>query len=105
MATQLSFNAVTTNADGSPLTLPVTYTALIDTVTPPVKAYAVPATVTPVNGVVTVSFAALGFTPAANQEYFAEVTATDSAGTSAPSNEVSFTNTVVPSAPTGLKVG
>jgi len=104
MATELSFNAVTTNVDGSPLTLPVSYTALIDTVNPPVKSYAVPAT-TPVNGVITVTFAQLGFTPAANQEYYVEVTATDSAGTSAPSNEVTFTNTVVPSAPTGLKVG
>jgi hypothetical protein len=105
MATELSFNAVTTNADGSALTLPVTYTALIDTVNPPVKAYPIQANIAPVAGLIIVTFAELGFVPAANQKYFVEVTATDSAGTSGPSNEATFTNTVVLSEPTGLKVG
>jgi hypothetical protein len=106
MSSQISFNAVTTAADGSALTEPVSYTAFIDTANPPVKSFAVPAAnvTAAVAGVITVTFAALGFVPVNDTPYFVDVTATDADGTSAPSDIVTFTNKVVPSAPTGLKV-
>jgi hypothetical protein len=104
MQTQISFTAPTTNADGSALTQPLTFNALIDTVNPPVKSYAVPATATVVAGVVTVTFAQLGFVPVNGATYYAEVTATDASGASGPSNEATFVYTVAPAAPTGLKV-
>lgn len=103
MQTEISFIVPTTNADGSPITEALSFTALIDTVNPPVKAYAVPATATITSGVCTVTFAQLGFAPVNGTTYFAEVTATDASGTSAPSSEVTFTYAVPPSAPTGLK--
>ena len=106
MSSEISFNAVTTAVDGSALTEPVSYTAFIDTVNPPVKSFVVPAAnvTAAVAGVITVTFAALGFAPVDNTPYFVDVTATDAAGTSAPSGVVTFTNVAVPSAPTGLKV-
>lgn len=107
MYSQFSFVAPTTNADGSPLTtFPITYTVLVDTVNPPVKAFPIPAAdVTVVAGVITVTFAQIGFTPAANTSYFAAVEAADAAGTSALSDIVTFNEAVVPAAPTGFKVG
>lgn len=104
MQTEISFNSPTTNADGTPITQALTFTALIDTVNPPVKSYAVPASATIAAGVVTVTFAQLGFTPVNGTTYFVDVTATDASGTSAPSGEVTFTYAVPPSPPTGLKV-
>lgn len=103
----ISFNAPTTNADGSAITLPLNYIALIDTVNPPVKSFAVP----PANvgaavaGLITVTFVQLGFAPVDKVAYFVEVEAQDSFGTSIPTAALSFTYTApVPSAPTGLKV-
>jgi hypothetical protein len=104
MQTEISFNSPTTNADGTPITQALTFTALIDTVNPPVKSYAVPASATIAAGVVTVTFAQLGFTPVNGTTYFVDVTATDASGTSVPSGEVTFTYAVPPSPPTGLKV-
>lgn len=103
MATELSWNAVTASSDGSPLVGAVSYTAYIDTVNPPVKAYPVPSTDAPVAGVLTATFASLGFVPVGNTTYYADVTATDTAGTSVPSGVVTFSNAVAPAAPTGLK--
>ena len=104
MQTEISFNSPTTNADGTPITEALTFTALIDTVNPPVKSYAVPASATIAAGVVTVTFAQLGFTPVNGTTYFVDVTATDASGTSVPSGEVTFAYAVPPSPPTGLKV-
>jgi hypothetical protein len=106
MSSQISFNAVTTATDGTTLTEPVSYNALIDTVNPPVKSYAVPAAnvTAAVAGVITVTFAQLGFTPTDDVTYYVDVTATDADGTSAPSSVVSFVNKAVPAAPTGLKI-
>lgn len=104
MQTEISFTAPTTNADGTPLTEALTFTALIDTVNPPIKSYAVPATVAPVAGVVTVTFAQLGFVPVNGTTYYVEVTATDASGVSAPTAVDTFVYAVPPSAPTGLKV-
>jgi hypothetical protein len=104
--TQISFTVPTTNTDGSAITEPLSYSALIDTVNPPVKAYAVPAAqvAAAVGGVVTATFAQLGFTPVKNTDYFVDVIATDAEGSSAPSAMVAFAYSVVPNAPTGLKV-
>jgi hypothetical protein len=104
MQTEISFNVPTTNADGSPITEALTYTALIDTVNPPVKSYAVPATAPITAGVCTVTFVQLGFVPVNGTTYYVDVTATDASGTSVPSGEVTFIYMVPPSAPTGLKV-
>jgi hypothetical protein len=103
--TQVSFNVPTTNTDGSAITEALSYSVLIDTVNPPVKSYAVPAAVVAVAGVVTVTFAQLGFVPVKNTDYFATATATDADGTSAMSADFAFAYSVVPNAPTGLKVG
>lgn len=102
--TEISFDVPTTNADGTPLTEALSFTALIDTVSPPVKSYAVPATATITSGVCTVTFAQLGFVPVNGTTYFIDATATDASGTSVPSNEATFTYSAPPSAPTNLKV-
>ncbi len=104
MQTEISFTAPTTNSDGSPLTEALSYVALIDTVNPPVKSYAVPSTATITSGVVTATFAQLGFKPVNGSTYYVEVVATDADGSSQPSGEVTFTYSVPPSPPTGLKV-
>jgi hypothetical protein len=104
--TTLSFAAPTLNTDNLPLTEPLTYTAYIDTVNPPVKSFAVPAAniAAAVAGIITATFAQLGFTPVKNVDYFVDVTATDADGTSAPSAIVQFAYSVAPKGPTGLKV-
>ena len=104
MQTELQFTAPTTNVDGSAINEPLSFAALIDTVNPPVASYAVPAAATITSGVVTVTFAQLGFKPANGTTYFVDVTATDASGTSQPSGVVSFAYSVPPSAPTGVKV-
>lgn len=104
MLTEISFTAPTTNADGSALTEALSFTALIDTVNPPIKSYSVPATATITSGVVTATFAQLGFTPVNGTTYYVEAIATDASGSSQPSGEVTFTYAVPPAAPTGLKV-
>ena len=101
---KISFLAPTTNADGSPLTLPLTFKVYIDTVNPPVKSYDVPASIAVQAGSVTATFAQLGFTPAANEVYYAGATAIDSAGESALSTVAIFTYAVVPATPTGFTV-
>lgn len=105
--TQIQFNAPTANTDGSAITEALSYVALIDTVNPPVKSYAVPAAqvAAAVAGLVTVTFAELGFVPVKNTDYFVSVTATDTDGTSADATVDTFKYAVVPNAPTGLKVG
>lgn len=108
MATELSFTGSTVqDSAGNPVT--VTYTALIDTVNPPLKPYTVPSGIVPDgNGTITVTFAQLGFAPVPGVSYFVEVTATDVSGTSAPSPVISFSNAItipVPPAPTNPKVG
>lgn len=106
MSSEVSFTAVTTATDGSALTEPVNYAVQIDTVSPPVKSYPVPAAnaAAAVAGTITATFAQLGFTPVEDTPYFVDVTATDADGTSAPSGIVTFTNKAVPNVPTGLKV-
>jgi hypothetical protein len=106
MQTEIQFVVPTTNTDGSPITLALTFVAFIDTVNPPVKSFAVPAAdvAAAVSGTVTSKFTSLGFVPAANTDYFAEVVAIDTNGTSAPSTVFSFAYLVVPAAPTSLKV-
>lgn len=104
MQTEISFIAPTTNADGSALTEALTFVALIDTVNPPVKSYAVPADATVTSGTVTATFAQLGFAPVNSSTYYVDVIATDASGSSQPSGEVTFIYAVPPSAPTGLKV-
>jgi hypothetical protein len=104
MQTEISFIAPTTNADGSVLTEALTFAALIDTVNPPVKSYAVPADATVTSGTVTATFAQLGFAPVNGTTYYVDVIATDASGSSQPSGEVTFIYAVPPSAPTGLKV-
>lgn len=103
--TEISFSAPVLNTDGSPIVEPLSYIVAIDTVSPPQKQYAVPTTISPVNGVTTVKFSDIGFAPVQNTAYFADVVAFDADGASIPSTSVSFKYDVVPSAPTGLTVG
>ncbi len=106
--TKFTFTAPTTNADGSAIAAGETlsYNVLIDTISPPVKSYAVPAAevATATNGNITVTFAQLGFVPVEGTTYYADVVAVNAAGTSAPSSGVSFTYAVVPTAPSGFTV-
>lgn len=104
--TQLQFSVPTTNTDGSAIVEPLSFTAFIDSISPPIKSFAVPAAnvTAAVGGVVTVTFAQLGFAPVKGTDYFVDVTATDADGTSAPSAILGFAYSVVPNAPTGLKV-
>jgi hypothetical protein len=101
---KISFTVPTTNTDGSAITEALSYTALIDTVNPPVKGYPVPATAVPVGGVVTATFSQIGFAPVNGTTYYATATATDASGTSGDGNIVVFTYTVVPNPPTGFIV-
>jgi hypothetical protein len=110
LPTKISFVAPTTYNDGvTPLPNPdaLTYTALIDTVNPPVKGYPLPAAETSAvpGAAMTATFAQLGFTPVPGSTYFAAATATDVAGTSTLSNVVSFLYALPPAAPTGFTVG
>lgn len=103
--TKVSFTLPTANTDGTPIAEALTEAVFIDTVNPPVKSYAVPASVTPVAGVLTVTFVQLGFTPVPGTDYFAAAEVSDADGTSAMSSVVSFKFEVVPNAPTGFTVG
>ena len=111
MVSKFVFTPNATNTDGSALTAAqiaaLSFTLYADTVTPPVKAFAVSAgvaTADETSGVVTIPFAAVGFAPIDNTEYFCAITETDSAGTSPLSPIINFTNVVVPGAPTGFSV-
>lgn len=99
LQTKLTIVAPTTNTDGSAITLPLSYTAFIDTVNPPVKSFAIPAAEI-TTGTFAVTFAQLGFVPAPGTDYFASVDCSDTDGTSLMSADVSFKYAVVPSAPT-----
>lgn len=109
MSTQtfISFVVPTANTDGSLITEALTYKLLIDTVNPPVKSFVVPTAniAAAVAGVVTVKFTDIGFVPVKGQDYFASSVATDTDGSSALADVVSFAYSVVPNAPTGLKGG
>jgi hypothetical protein len=107
LQTFLTFTLPTQNTDGTPITKALSATAFIDTVTPPVKSFPVPAAniAAAAAGVVTVTFVELGFTPVAATDYFVDVTVTDADGTSSPSASLQFGYSVVPKAPTSLKVG
>jgi hypothetical protein len=105
--TKVTFTVPTTNTDGSPITEALSYTVFIDTANPPVKAYSVPAAniAAAVAGLVTVTFAQLGFTPVPGADYYADVSAADADGVSPLSNVFAFKYEVVPNAPTGFTVG
>ena len=110
LPTKIILVAPTTYNDGvTPLPSPdaLTFTALIDTVNPPVKGYALPAaeTSTAPGATMTATFAQLGFAPVGGTTYFAAATATDAAGTSTLSNVVSFLYELAPNPPTGFTVG
>ncbi len=105
---KFQFQESTTFTDGStiPAGTALSYNLLIDTVNPPLKAYAVPAAdvAAAVAGLVTVKFTDIGFTPVNNTPYFAAATEADGTAVSADSNVVAFTQVVPPSAPTALAV-
>src|ERR1700729_2052393 len=107
MTSFVSFNVPTTNIDGTPITETLSYNVLIDTVSPPLKSYPVPAAqiAAAVAGVVTVTFVELGFTPVNKIPYFVTAVAADSDGTSGDANIATFINTPLPNAPTRLTVG
>lgn len=102
--TQIDFTVPTTNNDGSPITESLTYTAFIDTVNPPVKSFVISTGATITSGVLTVTFAQLGFIPVPGTDYFADAVASDADGSSLPSNVFAFKYEVVPNAPTGFLV-
>lgn len=104
--TKILFVPPTTNTDGSAISQALSYTVFIDTVNPPLKSYAIPAADAAVNasGVVSATFAQLGFTPVNGTTYYAGATATDASGTSVLSAVFPFTYVVVPNAPTGFTV-
>lgn len=108
MQTKIEFTVATTYTDGTPIPAGtvLTYLAYIDTVNPPVKSYPVPAAdvANAVAGVVTSTFAELGFKPVAGETYYADVTEATGTGVSAASNEATFTVPAVPNAPTGFTV-
>lgn len=106
LQTKVSFQSPASNNDGSAITLPLSYTVFIDTVNPPVKSFAVPAAnvSAAVGGLITATFAQLGFSPVAGTDYFASVQCSDTAGTSVMSADISFSYGVVPNAPTGFSV-
>ena len=106
---KISFTAPTTYSDGVtplPASDALTFSALIDTVNPPVKAYPIPAaeTSTTPGAVITATFAQLGFAPAVNTTYYATAIAADAAGSSSDANIVSFTYTLPPAPVTGFTV-
>jgi hypothetical protein len=97
----------TTNTDGSPITETLSATVFVDTVNPPVKSFAVPAAnmAAAVAGLVTVTFAQLGFVPVKGTSYFAGAEVSDADGTSIMSNPIdAFTYNIQPNAPTGFSV-
>lgn len=105
---QITFEIETTNVDGSAMTAAqiatLTFVVYIDTVTPPVKSYPVPAAnvaaavVDPTSGlkVVTVKPADIGFVPVPSAKYYVDATETSGAGTSGPSNIASITEAPPP---------
>ncbi|MGA3251816.1 MAG: hypothetical protein ABSD12_27320 [Paraburkholderia sp.] len=113
LVTKFQWLPNTTAVDGSLLTAAqlaaLTYTIIVDTVSPPgpsAVSYSVPpgkVTSVPLGSStgLQVNFADLTppFVPVEGTTYFAEITETDSAGTSSPSSIVSFTNVAVPGAP------
>jgi hypothetical protein len=104
--TEVQFQLPTVNTDGSPITEALSAAVFIDTVNPPVKSYAVPGTVlaAAVAGLVTVTFAQLGFVPKSGT-YFAGAEVTDTDGTSVMSSPIdTFVYATAPAAPTGFKV-
>ena len=108
---QVSFAVPTTNTDGSTITGTLTYNVFIDTVNPPVKSFAVPAAeiAAAVAGVITATFAQLGFVPVNGTAYFAGVEAIEAEGTVNETSVMSspiatFTYAVAPNAPTGFSV-
>jgi hypothetical protein len=108
MYSQFKFQLPTTFTDGTsiPAGTVFTATALIDTVNPPVKSYAVPAATlaAAVAGLVTVPFTAIGLTPTDDVEYFGEVSVAVAGQQSAESPEVTFEDLATPSAPTNPSV-
>lgn len=120
MSNVSKFTFITPIVDASTPPVPLTaaqiaalkYIVLVDTVTPPVKGFPVPAAniaagVANPNGskTVTVLFTDIGFVPVSGTAYFA--TAMDSltgGGTSDDANIVTFTNVVTPASPTGFTV-
>jgi len=83
----------------------VSYTIYLDSVNPPLASYAVPAAAVAAakDGVVSVLFSDLGFTPVHGTTYFCEVTATDNGMTSGLSNLDSFLYaSLTPKPPTGF---
>ena len=104
---KVSFNAPTKNVDGSAVVAGeiTSYVVFIDTVNPPLKSYTVPAAeAAPVSGVVTATFAQLGFTPVVGTQYYAGAEAVAGGGPSSISNIVSFLYTSAPDAPTGFTI-
>ncbi len=106
--THISFQAPTLNNDGTPITEALSYTLLIDTVSPPVTSYAVPAAnvAAAVAGLITVKFTDIpAFVPRGGVHYNVEVVAYDTDGKSAASAAFAFVYDLAPQAPTGLTVG
>ncbi|MDE2104016.1 MAG: hypothetical protein KGL39_42660 [Patescibacteria group bacterium] len=104
--TEITFVAPTQNTDGSSIAEPLSYNVYIDTVQPPAKVYPSPAGTPSTPGAsITLTFAALGFTPTPNTKYYVDVESVDADGVSTPSASVSFTYAPAPNAPTGLTVG
>lgn len=104
--TQISFNAPTTNTDGTPITLPVSYVVSIDTVNPPAKAYPVPAAAVAaaVAGKITVTFAELGFTPVAGTTYYIDVDAAEGSNVSVDTPAITYVYAPTPNPPTAFTV-
>ena len=110
LQTHINFTAPTTLSDNVtpiPAGTPLTYTALIDTVNPPVKAYPVPAANAPTapGAAATVTFAQLGFTPALFTTYYVTVLATDAAGNGPDAPIATFTYELPPGPVTNFSVG
>jgi hypothetical protein len=106
LQSKVSFTLPTTNNDGSPITEALSAVVFIDTVSPPIASYPVPAAnvAAAVGGVVTATFAQLGFVPKAGTDYFASADVTDADGTSLLAADVSFAYGVAPNPPTGFLV-
>jgi len=107
--THIQFAPATTYTDGTaiPAGTLLSYVALIDTVNPPLAQFPVPAADVAAEsaGVITSSFADLGFNPVPGTTYFAAVTEASGAAVSTDSNIATFTYPAeVPNAPTGFTV-
>lgn len=102
----ISFTAPTTNTDGTPITLPLSYVVSIDTVNPPVKAYPVPAAnvAAAVAGVITVTSADLGFVPVAGMTYYIDVDAAEGSNVSVDTPTITYVYSPTPNPPTGFTV-